>query len=292
MQQNNQHKTRIDFLVYSPPKCGTTALSLMLQKSPHIIGPKDVLEPHFFNNKDTISDQDIINYNNLFEYPENSEQPILFFEKSTTYFNIPNSLDNIRRFCKPELKFITCLRNPVERFISRYIHFRSVTNIVQNNRTQYMDKISSDAGWRRGWERSKANLNKQFHIDEIFNKDNHVCQWALLTGCYINSLNRLYDHIDQSNILIINYHQFKQKNHIYINAICDFLDIPHIQTKNIYTNTTRQWVERSEKSGLHDVRQDITEKHMNFLYDFYYDCNEQLDQFLPKYDFNFNHYRA
>lgn len=287
MQLNHQNKAIIDFLIYSPSKSGTTSLALMLQQSPHIIPPKNHLEPHLFNRYD-ITDQDIEDYNGLFSTTERSKQPALFFEKSTTYFITENSIANIKHFCKPDLKFIVCLRNPVERFISKYIHFRSVTNMVQNHKTQYMDQTSLAHGWRQGWERSKQAINNEYFIDEIFNTENHKLQWELSTGCYINSLQNLYNHTDSSNIFIMNYHLFKQNNQIYIDQICNFLNIPHLQINPICTNTAQEWTTRSEASGLYDVRKDITQKHMDFLVNFYYECNEKLDQLFPSCNFRFN----
>jgi len=274
----------VDFLIYSPPKTGTTGLCHMLIQSPKIKADINRVFEIFFFNKETIEDEDLIKYNNLFEYSEGS----LLFEKSPPYFSIPIAIENIKKNCKENLKFIVIIRNPVDRFISEYTHFRSIKNIL-NKDTSYMDELSKRENWEKIWNSAKGEsyfLNFH-HINEIFDK-NFSSNSSMKIGCYNIHLDRLYSYIKSENVHLIKYENFKKDSALEINKICDFLKIPFFKFNQININTSNFWIDNSIKSQCEDVSKEINNVHKKYLYEYYYEPNKKLDEMFPEMKFNYN----
>jgi hypothetical protein len=280
---NNQIQPAIDFLLYGPSKTGSTSLSLILSQSKNIRGPKDDnFEPMFFTNN--IDSDSIQKYNELFNY-DNISSPTLYFEKSTRYFKESIALYNIVTYCKKDIKFIIVLRNPINRFISEYIHFRNVHNIIFGD-TTFMDKLSKDQNWYSNWSVTvKDPFFKNYqHINDIFNLGHR----ALTSGLYTTYLKKVYEQVPNNNIYLIKYEDFKNNNHEYICKICEFLNIPIFEYVNIQYNTSRQWIDRTNKSKCYNAFQDITTEHIEFLKEYYFESNQELDLLFPNLQFNYN----
>lgn len=91
----------------------------MLGPSPKKIfmsSPKELL----FFQKQSLSKSAFQNY--LADNFSNATNESWLGEGSTVYFQWPRAMENIIRFLGPELKIIICLRHPVEKAVSFYIH--------------------------------------------------------------------------------------------------------------------------------------------------------------------------
>ena len=186
-------QTIIDFLIYSPQKTGSTSLAMILKQSPDIRTIKNgiPLEPMFFHEKIYTGSVTIGDYNNLFDIAESKN--VLYFEKSTQYFETHIALSQIIKYCKSNLKYIVVLRNPVDRFISEYIHFKSLSNIINNN-PAYLDKLSYEEGWRGDWQASKKHkfFIEYPNINDMLKSTNR----GLSCGLYHIHISRLLESVD------------------------------------------------------------------------------------------------
>jgi len=113
-----------NLLVPGTQKSGTTFLCAHLRRHPKIYFAKPK-EPHFFN-KQGIGDADFHRYLEEF-FPESAvsakgEGLMYLAEGSTTYFQSDVALDNVLRYLGNHVRAIICLRHPVEKAVSFYLH--------------------------------------------------------------------------------------------------------------------------------------------------------------------------
>ena len=107
-----------NFLVIGAQKSGTTYLCSYLARHPDVYfsDPKELM---FFQRKG-LDQKAYKRY--LEKHFSNAQLEKYVGEGSTTYLQWPESLNNIKNFLSSELKIIVCLRHPVEKAISFYIH--------------------------------------------------------------------------------------------------------------------------------------------------------------------------
>lgn len=273
-------KTKLDFLIYSPPKTGSTSLAGMLDMHPDIssiITPKSK-EPGFFHAK-TIEEDEIIHYNNCFK-----EDGTLKFEKSTSYFSSPFAAKQIKNFCKNEVKFITVLRNPIDRFVSLYAFFRLISSIHEHG---LGDKA-------REFVHFKVPDDPIFHnfpsVEEIFNQQNPR-HWAITSGLYVNHLDRLHQLFDKKSILLVNYEYFKEKPENVLDSILKFLNVDNHMTDiatSIRWNSRTTWQGLCNKLGISTSCSHIEDKWIKQLKDYYYEHNNLMkEKYFFKHSWNY-----
>lgn len=271
------NKTKLDFLIYGPPKTGSSSLMTYLLLGGKISTHKEKTEPFFFTNSN-ISDIDIYNYNRCF-----NDDNTLKCEKSTGYFHTPLALENIKKFCKEDIKFITILRNPVELVLSYYKHFKSLGYILKDKKHIDMIKQKSiDELWNfdsNPTEEEKAIFINMPSIDDIcFNSSEYY--WIKDMGLYNEHLTRLLNTIDKRYVKIYEYENWKKSNLEVIEDIHNFLDLKFERTlykEEIFENSSVEWVNNLKYCGIElDPSRDIQEKHIDFLKEFYAESNEEI----------------
>jgi len=102
-------------------KCGTTSLFNHLAAHPEI-APCSTKEPDFFCQKN-LEEEDLDEYFSLWDWQEGIHKIAL--EASVNYTKIPANLDcaeQIARFGALDIRFIYCMRNPLERIPSHAYH--------------------------------------------------------------------------------------------------------------------------------------------------------------------------
>jgi hypothetical protein len=186
-------KNRIDFIVGGIQKCGTTALYMLLEQHPQLIGsnPK---EPHFFARHvdPRLTTEDIEAYHSTsFKNVERFESDKLYFEASPdTCFlfhrgrrSLLDPLTRVKLY-NPDIKIVVLFRDPVERFYSEWA----------------MRRRARDNGKRWGTDSdffefftSAMNSWNVFGFDEY-----------LYHGCYGSIVLRLLKLFDKESLLFLN----------------------------------------------------------------------------------------
>lgn len=111
-------RTAPNFLVVGVQKAGTTFLAKSLSEHPDVFFsvPKEI----FFFNTDKVSRADFNLY--LYENFRKAGDRRWVGEGSTNYFHHAHAMRHIRRHLGTETRIIVCLRHPVERLLSHYLH--------------------------------------------------------------------------------------------------------------------------------------------------------------------------
>lgn len=282
----NTAQAATDFFLYCPPKTGSTSIAHTLSKHPCITGPKLALEPNFFARP--IADDTaaaISEYNELFR----PKKGALVFEKSTTYFPQEIAIKQILKYCKPDVRFVVVLRNPTERFFSYYRHMRTLKNIIDANPT-FMPELTRKEGWFDIWQdlrRRSAGL-KISRIDDFCRSPESLPRQNVDAGVYYKHLNLLYKCVDPERILLLKYEDFCKDDQRTMRQIYSFLGVDIVDTRVCQSNTSATWEKRSKLANIPSVREEITPRHVQYFYDYYYAANDMLDDLFPDMRFNYN----
>ena len=126
-------------------KSGTSSLYQYLKQHPKIFGPW-TKEPHFFSYG---YNKGLDHYRKNFRFHKDS----MHFESSTDYIVYPEIFKRIKKY-NPKMKFIVCLRNPVEQVYSSF-----------NDMKQAGTELNSFEGVL-----SEENFRKTLHLKRIKNK--------------------------------------------------------------------------------------------------------------------------
>ena len=98
-------------------KCGTTYLHNIISQHPEISSNK-VKEPHYFSLSPKLVDDNIQQYQNLFESKN-------FLDSSVSYVHDDKALLSIKKYF-PNARIIILIRNKVDRVLSAYDHTNSM----------------------------------------------------------------------------------------------------------------------------------------------------------------------
>lgn len=118
------------------PKCGTTSLYYWLNAIDGFSGstPK---EPHFFNDtadwmcpRVSIHSGTMKDYSEYFDQTCSAEHGVKHFEASTRYLYQTSSASRIREELG-QIRFIICMRDPLDRLVSNYGYFKDNKAILE-----------------------------------------------------------------------------------------------------------------------------------------------------------------
>tara|TARA_B100002019_G_scaffold293521_1_gene321888 strand:+ start:3396 stop:4172 length:777 start_codon:yes stop_codon:yes gene_type:complete len=251
----------------SPPKTGSSSLFYLLKQHPFISGCS-LKEPQFFSNNFT---KGLDYYNDLFPV----DDCLYRMEASTTYFSDEWAVPKMQKTCDKNIKIICVLRNPVERFISQYKHFRAI-NIILNNKELH-EEFQQSINWVDTWRRNIQNWNGcpriYTNIFEAHESKKNLYNY-LNNGNYAKSIKRIWHHFDKDNVLFIKYDDFKADYNKTISLICKFLNIEQLIVDNVSYNRTANW----EKFA--SVEDEITDTMLNELKIYYMESNNELKSML------------
>lgn len=186
-----------DFIIAGAQRCGTTSLfrALCNHKAiiPNVLGAKGV---HYF---DTSYHRDVSWYFAHFatqaERNRRSDQigqRAIVGEASPYYLYHPAGAERMAKTI-PDAKIIVMLRDPVKRAISHHLHMVWEGHESVKNLNHALD-LESDR---------LAGLEQRLLADPSFVSRAHQHYSYMDRGHYVDQLERLYNHFDPKNVLII-----------------------------------------------------------------------------------------
>jgi hypothetical protein len=183
---------RPDLIVIGAMKAGTTSLHNYLDAHPDI-AMSAVKETHFFSNPKYWS-KGIAWYESHFNEPAK-----LRGETSTTYAVYPKIPDVPRRMSSlvPDAKLIYLVRDPVDRFLSHYVHFAAL-----------------------GLERRPFG-----EVVEAVRLGDPMPY--LFQSLYYSQIERYLEFFKADQILILATETLQQRREVALGAICGFLGLPY-----------------------------------------------------------------
>jgi len=178
---------KVDFMIIGAGKSGTTSLFSWLDEHPNLVGASNK-EPHFFSTHPDWR-SGIEEYEKLFI----KQREVLYFEASTSYTYYPHRnlfiWEDLFEF-NPKMKFIYLVRNPLERFISHYMH---------------------------SYERGYTNLSLS---DSILNDHK-----TLDVSRYSTQILPFIERFGRENVLILDFDDLKENPKNILKTVCVFLSI-------------------------------------------------------------------
>lgn len=188
---------KVNFMVIGAARSATTNISSLLANHPSISFSKPK-EPQFFS-EDNWRD-DIEKYNGLFIKKPNA----IYGEGSTNYAKRPyynkNIVNDIKSY-NPDMKFIYIVRHPLDRIVSNY-------------------KFDIERGYMNT-SFTKAITENPFYIE---------------VSKYYYQIARYLEVFPASNIKIIFFEDFINKQQLVFNDVCEFLEISKIEIDTIKQN--------------------------------------------------------
>lgn len=301
-----------DAFVFAPQKCGTTALYWILDQHPEVNSSINK-EVNFMNripemipcdDRDT-PEEDIERfihavshwlkelkveirrwYNVNWETNDKTRVDI-----SPLYFSSAKSIYSSYHLCPffQGLNNICITRDPVERFVSHYIHERATAYIATNPEVE--SKFVQDINWADLWRKQKEWFLQDTyrHVSaNDYNFDPVLFSRYLLPGnygtnlCYQTMLNCTQERTNgySHDLLHIEYDDFKNDYDKTIHSILEFLGLStDVKLDNIKTNESSFW------KKYYDASEELTPKFLDKVKEYYKESNEIFKQ-LTGIDYN------
>jgi len=256
-----------DFLIIGGVKCGTTSLYYTLLNHKDIIGP-DFKEIQYFRGDN--KNKNINWYLSQFPPKQNINQ--LLCECSPSY-SLPGCINEIKNaFLGKKLKFIYIIRNPVDRFISQYIHFRGL-NIAKNT-PKLLEEITKEKEFhhykrvlKSAWKGEPRLLK---HIINNINDDYYKY------GEYINVIRAIENQFGKSNLHLVIFDDLIKNPSAEICKIFNFLNIENIDLQLENKNTAKFW------KSIYDASNEIDCNFIETLKKYYKPYNEALYEHINR----------
>jgi Sulfotransferase family len=201
------------FYIIGAPKCGTTSLYAYLRGHPGIYMP-DLKEPQFFCD-DFPTLQQVKTRKKYIKLFKEAKACQLRGEASVWYLFSKTAVKNILSE-RPDAKFIVMLRNPCTAVLSYHNH--AVISLVER-RHRFQD------AWLH---QSNENFYPLHAYRDVYS--------------YAEQLKRLYSLVPRRQVKVIMFEQMIENPQAEFDAVCDFLDVPHLRLKEFPAmNAARQW---------------------------------------------------
>jgi hypothetical protein len=265
-------KNKPDFLIIGPPKTATTSLSTCLRSHSKIFQSR-VKEVHFFD-VDQNFEKGTDWYSSRFSDKGNGN---LIFEATPNYFSDFKSLIRIADTLK-SIKLICILRDPVDRLISQYLHFRAVNKIKTDEkiRTKFINEIPWDADfldrvprWQGEPRQMEDIVSEQFKNESMRND-------YFLQGEYIVFIKFIFSLFGKQLLKIIIFDELISKPQETITSILSFLELEFEQLDFKKQNTTDLWV------NYYDAFPEIHKNHIDIITQHFKPYNSALENLLRK----------
>jgi hypothetical protein len=255
-----------DFFILGPQKTGTSSLFFSLSEHPELTGSSKK-EPHFFDNGNNYQNGNKW-YESFFEGGNGIK-----FEATPNYFSVPISRSRMRNKgigdIKP-VKFVLILRDPCDRFISHYSHFRRYNKIVASN-PKALDEFLNE---KRPKTFSREWIGEPRSLEEVLLKKDR--EHLVSCGEYIINLKHWHALFGEKNFLMVDYNDLLTNYEGVCNQIFDFVGASSFVSKNYQMNTASYWAKRS---GLGI---DVSEEQKLMIKNYYKPYNEALFDYINK----------
>jgi hypothetical protein len=227
-------KGKVDFLIVGFSKSGTSSLYQYLKQHPKIFGPW-IKEPHFFSYG---YNKGLNYYRKNFRFHKDS----MHFESSTDYIVYPEIFKRIKKY-NPQMKFIVCLRNPVEQVYSSF-----------NDMKQAGTELNSFEGVL-----SEENFRKTLHLKRIKNKiyTNQkipIHLPYLYFAEYHTHIKTAFEIFERQNFFFVDSKELNNDTKNIVKKILDFLDLEKIEI-----NSERYNVKKYEQKMSPEMRVKLSE---------------------------------
>jgi hypothetical protein len=261
-----------DFLIIGPPKTATNSLSACLNRHSKIFQSK-FKEVHFFDVEQNF-EKGIDWYSSQFPNKRSGNR---FFEATPNYFSDFKSLMRIADTLKP-IKLICILRDPVDRLISQYLHFRAVNKIKidEKMRTKFIREISWGGKfldrvplWPGEHRQMEDIISEQF-------KNEYGRNSYFLQGEYIVFIKFIFFLFGSQVLKIIIFDELISKPQKTIDSILSFLELEFEDMDFKKQNTKDLWLNYYDASG------EIHRNHIHMITQHYRPYNSALENLLGK----------
>ncbi|KXB08193.1 hypothetical protein AKJ56_01695 [candidate division MSBL1 archaeon SCGC-AAA382N08] len=177
---------KVDFFGISPPRCATTWMYKNLKKHPEICMSSKGETCYFGKWK---YEKGLDFYAGFFDYCEPNQ---IKGDSTPTYFSQEGVAERIKRH-NPEAKFYVCLRHPIERTWSHYLH-----------------------------QRSQGLRAALFDFDEAMEE---MWDYYIKPSKYYTCLKEYLDRFPRENILILTFDDLKDDPLDFLQSIFEFLEV-------------------------------------------------------------------
>lgn len=200
-----------DYLIIGSMKCGTTILNDYINLHPDTFSAKQK-EIHYFS----------LNYNKgekwYADFFVNVPNNKMTGEASPTYFDMTqdDTLPLLIQSTLPNAKLIVILKNPIDRAISHFFHFRNVNKIAAFQSIDPSELFSGD-------------LLYKYHHEFTSNIELNHFRFILDFGNYFERLT-IYKRIFGDNLLIINNDDLWRDGKNVMNNVFKYLGLSHYES--------------------------------------------------------------
>ncbi|MCW4153901.1 sulfotransferase domain-containing protein [Halomonas sp. 18H] len=209
-----------DFFIPGAPKCGTTTLAGWLARHP-LIGFSNPKEPRFFNSDFDLPNRpvDLSEYLDLFP---NRPDGGLLGEATTGYMVSKSAIASIREL-RPDAKFIMCLRNPIDLFVSLH---------RQRLKEGYENILDPYEAWK------SVSARRDGRIVPKLCPDPQMLDYYRY--CAIGDQLELLQKFAPQNTHVVFAEDLSNKPQATFDSVCDFLGLPlHEIDSSERVNTAR-----------------------------------------------------
>lgn len=198
-------------IIAGPPKAGTTSVFRYLAAHPDVC-PSSIKEIHFFEHYlNNINNKTLDIYKNHFKSCNSSTK--IRLEASPRYLQGGNPVANAIHKQIPDAKLIFILREPIERFLSRYISLVTKTDRIPEH---YLD-LDNLIDKALTHPKAQPTPDKPELDDEIIE--------YLWQGCYADFINGYIEIHGAENIALLFFDDLKHRPLKFMQSFCQFIGI-------------------------------------------------------------------
>lgn len=201
-----------NIIIAGPPKAGTTSVFRYLAAHPDVC-VSSIKEIHYFENYlDDINSQTLLNYESYFKHC--SDQSIRV-EVSPRYLQGGRPVAEAIYRTIPDVKIVFILREPVERFLSRYVSLMTKTERIPDEYHDLNKLVDA------------ALAHEQSEPDPLSPEiDEEIIEY-LWQGCYTSFVNEYIEIFSKDNVGILFFDELAASPGVFMEKLCKFTSIDH-----------------------------------------------------------------
>jgi tetratricopeptide (TPR) repeat protein len=230
VQYKSEHKTLnesrsstkniLKFMIIGSMKSGTTSLFEAISNHPDFVRPI-VKEIHFF------SEFFYRGEDWYFSHFPTLPPPVFTGEASTSYLDYLEVPERIQK-SGFDLKFITILRDPIQRLISNFYHFKSNFQLKKNQDIQ--QSITDQLNYLEKYQSYLVDISlgkESIDRDLLFFRDYN--QFFIMRSLYPVFLKHWINVFSSEKILILEFSSFTRNPQLSLKKVFEFLEIRQLK---------------------------------------------------------------